>query len=177
MLALPVAASDVRWLALHELPVTATPRRLVLQGLFDTDAVVVSEVIHDQPVQTETGLLPLGDDIRPQFTHFAFGVEERAVLTESGELSCAAGTQTAGVVLQTASRWPPLAGMSLEVTVSGSGRFELAIADAAQQLAGTSEPLGIVDLQSPLSPQVVKLRLPEGATNWSGLTLLCPQQE
>lgn len=170
---LPVPVAAVRWYTLTAIPAPGTPpRTLALQGYFDADRTRISEVIHAQPVvPDEPSHIPFFADMLPYLRARPFGVEERAGF-EGRSLVCRAGEQTAGVALHATALWEQLPDAALELEVTGTGQFALAVADAAREQDERPLALGVLDPGGEAA--TVRFALPAG--RWTSLALFCPQQ-
>jgi hypothetical protein len=172
---LPVPAASIRWLSLTDIPLTAdAPAALTLLGLFRADTTAVSEVLWGAEPLASDGILPFSTNSLPLFEAHAFGVEERAALADNFSLACAPGQQVAGIYLQTASQWENAGATDLELAVSGTGDFQLAIADQQRQASQAPLVLGTLVLRDEPQARIFRYRLPANRAPWQRLTLLCP---
>lgn len=172
---LPIAAASIRWLTLTDIPLAAdAPAALTLLGQFGAHAAAVSEVLWGAEPPASQGILPFNTNILPSFEAHAFGVEERAGLADPFTLACAPGDQVAGVYLQTTRQWENAGATDLELAVSGTGDFQLAVADQQRQDNQSPLVLGTLVLRDEPQPRIFRYRLPVNRAPWQRLTLLCP---
>lgn len=163
--------SELRWSGLLPAAVAeSSDNGLLLQGLFpDSAPIAISEI---SPIgQTATispGRLRFGDNLLRSSEARVFGREERAQWLDN-TLACRAGSQPAGVQFVSDRHWPQGADAHLAIQASGSGEFELALADQAR--IRSQQPLPLANLPSGAAT-FSQNALPPG--QWQALTILCP---
>lgn len=177
-LVLPVPSDQVRWAALATNPMPRMPvNRLGLQGSFTDNSTVISEVVWGMPGAESVPFLPFNDDLLPLFTSTAFGIEDRArVDPDSNTLYCEAGTNPAGILLQTRSAWQRVDNLVLTLMGAGIGTFEIGLSDAQRQNAGTPLAVGTVVLSERDRARFFDFRVPLNNASWSAVTIVCPPQ-
>lgn len=172
---IPQSTDSILWSALLPSSQSLTPQnRLILQGSFSESRAQVSEVIGAEPAAEP--VVP-SNQVENQLTNFdslTFGVEERAHWIDGTQLNCSAGSQVAGVQLESPEHWP--ANSQLQIVVSGDGDFQLAIAD--EKRIANEATLSIGHLLVAGGTRVVNrtFQLPDNDASWKALTITCPQE-
>jgi hypothetical protein len=182
-LELAVSANDVLGL----LPITAqlsaelTPW-LSLSGKTQGTRFLFGEVTAGQPARTHAAApqpLPLRSNLLDSLNATTFGAEKRARVTRAnGQLSmqCTPGTKPAGLVLS-ANAYQPRARTQLQISGSGSGRFEIVTVNAEQAAIESGSRLGYFSAQRLARTQVYDLSTRRHWQDWQGWrhwTLACP---
>lgn len=144
--------------------------RIILQGSFMPNSVAVSEIIGSEPA-TPQPQQPVSQP-EPRFDAVVFGIEERAVWSNDERLQCAAGSNVAGVQLRSRDRIPQ--NEQLQLLWSGSGRFQILLADEEGIRNESSQVLGELNSEDSESTNLSRLSMLQNPDPWVALTLLCP---
>jgi len=144
--------------------------RLTLQGSFAPNAVAISEIIANSatpaPQTTEVS------EPQYEFEALTFGIEERASWVNGERLECRSGESVAGVQLRSRVSLPR--NEQLHLLGSGTGEFQLLVADAARIQNESSLSLGSFSLNSEISNTLSHFDIPPNSAPWIALTILCP---
>jgi hypothetical protein len=179
-LELAVSANDVVGL----LPITAqlsaelTPW-LSLSGKTQGSRFLFGEVTSGQPARTHAVApqpLPLRSNLLGSLNATPFGAEKRARVTlAKGQLSmqCTPGSQPAGLVLS-ANAYLPRARTQLQISGSGSGRFEIVTVNTKQAAIESGSRLGYFAAQGLARTQAYDLSTRPVWQDWRHWTLACP---
>ncbi len=164
-------------------PPAESNSRIILQGNFDDDNPLISEIIIPQfeaPAPAATPPLPFNENIISQFNGSIFGSDGRASLRDDHLLVCKSGDSSAGAIFRTVRTWRSGNRQTMELVLSGSGEITLALSDAQRE--ALEAPLIVDKLLIDTAPadatdELVsfEIPLPESADNWTSFTLLCPQ--
>ena len=124
--------------------------------------------------------MPLHENLLGQASVRAYGLEER-LRVEHGpaglQLSCAAGTRPAGVLLQ-GPWYLPRAALRLQARFSGAGTFRIAVADAQDAARERSRELDDMrgELHAGAGEGTLAMALPAGLdrASWRQFVIHCP---
>lgn len=144
--------------------------RIILQGSFLPNSVSVSEIIASEPAVPQP--LQPASQPQPSYDAVVFGLEERAVWSEDERLLCSAGNNVAGVQLRSRVGFPD--DEQLQLLWSGSGRFQILLADEEGIRNESSQSLGELNSEDSESTNLSRMNMPQNPDPWIALTLLCP---
>ncbi|GAB3546733.1 hypothetical protein GCM10027343_24990 [Noviherbaspirillum agri] len=180
-MSLPVPAESI--VALHPLGTPEAKRigdRLIVEGIARDNSFSISTATftaeHEEPGRRP---MPLQENLLTGMAVRTFGVEERVQATlRNGQLDlrCAAGTRPAGVILS-APWYMTQARARLQLSATGNGRFEVAMADAAGATKESATTLGHVEGNA---ASAVDLALPPTGfdrTDWRHFSIACPRHQ
>lgn len=179
-LELVVPASDVVGL----LPITARLSAelvpwLSLSGKTQGSRFLFGEVTSGKPAPTHALApqpFPLRTNLLGSLNATPFGAEKRTRVTlANGQLSlqCTPGRQPAGLVLS-ANAYLPRARTRLQISGSGSGRFEIVTVNAEQAAIESGSRLGYFEAQGLARTQTYDLSTRPVWQDWRHWTLACP---
>jgi hypothetical protein len=120
--------------------------------------------------------LPLRSNLLGSLNATPFGAEQRARVTlANGQLSmqCTPGSLPAGLVLS-ANAYLPRARTQLQISGSGSGRFEILTVNAEQAAIESGSRLGYFSAQGLARTQAYDLSTGPVGQEWRQWTLACP---
>lgn len=170
-LEIPQNYDSIEWVALQpRQDGNAYANRITLQGNFEPNDVTVSEIIASAPRSTQQ--TSEVSEPQSQFEALTFGIEERASWINGERLECRAGEDVAGVQLRSGVNLPR--NEQLHLLGSGTGEFQLLLADAAHIQNQSSIPLGLFSLKNEMPTTLSHFDIPQNSAPWIALTLLCP---
>lgn len=144
--------------------------RIILQGSFLPNSVSISEIIGSQPAVPKPQ--QPASQPQPSYDAVVFGIEERAVWSNDERLSCSAGSNVAGVQLRSSAGFPD--NEQLQLLWSGSGRFQVLLADEEGIRNESSQTLGELNSEDSEASNLSRMSLPPNPDPWVALTMLCP---
>ncbi|NQV71393.1 MAG: hypothetical protein HQ498_15310 [Pseudohongiella sp.] len=177
---IPVPANAVLWLgAMPTASEQEEINRIILQGQFEGQRPIVSEIIvseiiisNDEPPIQSSGLAR--SNLLPPSETLVFGIDNRVVFTQASQLSCAPGSNAAGIQIRSLFPWPD--NMQLHIEASGSGQFVVGVASVVGVANESITEIGVLDLSSQSATET-RFALPTTQSPWAALSLLCPSDE
>lgn len=178
---LPVQVQLEQIEALYPVPPSAKPEEFILlQGTGQESRFAISGASFPPAKAPPSPAMPmpLHANLLTSMQARPFGAEERvSVRLDKGrlELTCHAGAKAAGALL-TAPLYIPRANINLQAAFSGTGNFELQVADAEH--AAKESALNMGSLSAQTQPQTARHAIPHKIerNRWQRFVIVCPPQ-